>query len=85
MEEINNNDLFYCNLIGYFLTSLHQRASFFVLIKLNCRVVRYIVSDCDSVQVLYEAQHYTKTPEEAAAVTIMAGENKSLSSFHQTL
>ncbi|CAN6478266.1 unnamed protein product [Victoria cruziana] len=33
----------------------------------------YIVSDCDSVDVLYNSQHYTKTPEEAAAETIMAG------------
>ncbi|KAF4358943.1 hypothetical protein G4B88_018181 [Cannabis sativa] len=33
----------------------------------------YIVSDCDSVGVLYDSQHYTKTPEEAAAITIKAG------------
>ncbi|KAI9196246.1 hypothetical protein LWI28_022269 [Acer negundo] len=33
----------------------------------------YIVSDCDSVGVLYDTQHYTKTPEEAAAETIKAG------------
>ncbi|XP_027345504.1 beta-xylosidase/alpha-L-arabinofuranosidase 2 [Abrus precatorius] len=33
----------------------------------------YIVSDCDSVEVLYNAQHYTKTPEEAAAKSILAG------------
>ncbi|KAF3786848.1 Beta-xylosidase/alpha-L-arabinofuranosidase 2 [Nymphaea thermarum] len=33
----------------------------------------YIVSDCDSVDVLYNSQHYTKTPEEAAAKSIMAG------------
>ncbi|CAN6484773.1 unnamed protein product [Victoria cruziana] len=33
----------------------------------------YIVSDCDSVQVLYTSQNYTKTAEEAAAKTIMAG------------
>ncbi|EXB55743.1 Beta-D-xylosidase 1 [Morus notabilis] len=33
----------------------------------------YIVSDCDSVGVLYDSQHYTKTPEEAAADTIKAG------------
>ncbi|XP_068641080.1 beta-D-xylosidase 4 [Aristolochia californica] len=33
----------------------------------------YIVSDCDSVDVLYNNQHYTKTPEEAAAITINAG------------
>ncbi|RZB63158.1 beta-xylosidase/alpha-L-arabinofuranosidase 1-like [Glycine soja] len=33
----------------------------------------YIVSDCDSVEVLFKDQHYTKTPEEAAAQTILAG------------
>ncbi|KAJ1434953.1 Immunoglobulin-like fold [Sesbania bispinosa] len=33
----------------------------------------YIVSDCDSVEVLFKDQHYTKTPEEAAAKTILAG------------
>ncbi|CDY51290.1 BnaA06g23560D [Brassica napus] len=33
----------------------------------------YIVSDCDSVDVLYKNQHYTKTPEEAAAISINAG------------
>lgn len=35
--------------------------------------VRYIVSDCDSVDVLYTKQHYTKTPEEAVAKSILAG------------
>ncbi|GAB4843038.1 Beta-D-xylosidase 1 [Ancistrocladus abbreviatus] len=33
----------------------------------------YIVSDCDSVGVLYDDQHYTRTPEEAVANTITAG------------
>lgn len=33
----------------------------------------YIVSDCDSVGVLFDTQHYTATPEEAAAATIRAG------------
>ncbi|XP_061371889.1 beta-xylosidase/alpha-L-arabinofuranosidase 1 [Gastrolobium bilobum] len=33
----------------------------------------YIVSDCDSVKVLFKDQHYTKTPEEAAAKSILAG------------
>lgn len=33
----------------------------------------YIVSDCDSVGVLYDTQHFTNTPEEAAADTIKAG------------
>ncbi|WCJ22301.1 beta-xylosidase 2 [Euphorbia peplus] len=33
----------------------------------------YIVSDCDSVKVYYDTQHYTSTPEEAAADAIKAG------------
>ncbi|MED6206065.1 Beta-D-xylosidase 1 [Stylosanthes scabra] len=33
----------------------------------------YIVSDCDSVGVYYDSQHYTRTPEEAAADAIKAG------------
>ncbi|OVA15661.1 Glycoside hydrolase [Macleaya cordata] len=33
----------------------------------------YIVTDCDSVDVLYNQQNYTKTPEEAAAKSILAG------------
>ncbi|KAM7274542.1 hypothetical protein ACFE04_016408 [Oxalis oulophora] len=33
----------------------------------------YIVSDCDSVGVFYDQQHYTSTPEEAAADAIKAG------------
>ncbi|KAL7227776.1 hypothetical protein ACSBR1_022620 [Camellia fascicularis] len=33
----------------------------------------YIVSDCDSVEVFYKHQHYTKTPEEAAAKALLAG------------
>ncbi|KAH7513444.1 hypothetical protein FEM48_Zijuj12G0200600 [Ziziphus jujuba var. spinosa] len=37
------------------------------------RLNGYIVSDCDSVGVLYDNQHYTETPEEAAADTIKAG------------
>ncbi|RYR12357.1 hypothetical protein Ahy_B04g069895 [Arachis hypogaea] len=32
----------------------------------------YIVSDCDSVDVFFKNQHYTKTPEEAAAKSILA-------------
>ena len=38
---------------------------------------RYIVSDCDSVDEFYNKQHYTKTPEEAAAKAILAGESAS--------
>ncbi|CAA2989404.1 probable beta-D-xylosidase 2 [Olea europaea subsp. europaea] len=37
------------------------------------RLNGYIVSDCDSVGVLYDNQHYTSTPEEAAADAIKAG------------
>ncbi|XP_030509943.1 beta-xylosidase/alpha-L-arabinofuranosidase 2 isoform X2 [Cannabis sativa] len=41
----------------------------------------YIVSDCDSVDVLYTSQHYTKTPEEAAAKSILAGLDLDCGSF----
>ncbi|KAG2316852.1 hypothetical protein Bca52824_019974 [Brassica carinata] len=41
----------------------------------------YIVSDCDSVDVLYKKQHYTKTPAEAAAISINAGLDLNCGSF----
>ncbi|ANM70278.1 beta-D-xylosidase 4 [Arabidopsis thaliana] len=41
----------------------------------------YIVSDCDSVDVLYKNQHYTKTPAEAAAISILAGLDLNCGSF----
>ncbi|KAJ4964548.1 hypothetical protein NE237_016397 [Protea cynaroides] len=41
----------------------------------------YIVSDCDSVDVIYNSQHYTKTPEEAAAKSILAGLDLDCGSF----
>ncbi|GAB2265819.1 Beta-D-xylosidase 1 [Dionaea muscipula] len=41
----------------------------------------YIVSDCDSVGVLFDDQHYTRTPEEAAAATIKAGLNLDCGPF----
>ncbi|RDX69859.1 Beta-D-xylosidase 1, partial [Mucuna pruriens] len=37
------------------------------------RLNGYIVSDCDSVGVFFDSQHYTRTPEEAAAEAIKAG------------
>jgi beta-glucosidase-like glycosyl hydrolase len=42
-------------------------------IRGNWHLNGYIVSDCDSVGVLYDTQHYTSTPEAAAAATIKAG------------
>ncbi|KAK1266754.1 Beta-xylosidase/alpha-L-arabinofuranosidase 2 [Acorus gramineus] len=41
----------------------------------------YIVSDCDSVDVFYNSQHYTKTPEDAAAKAISAGLDLNCGSF----
>ncbi|KAK1278037.1 hypothetical protein QJS04_geneDACA020205 [Acorus gramineus] len=41
----------------------------------------YIVSDCDSVDVFYNQQNYTKTPEEAAAKAISAGLDLNCGSF----
>ncbi|KAL3626584.1 Beta-D-xylosidase 1 [Castilleja foliolosa] len=37
------------------------------------RLNGYIVSDCDSIDVFYNSQHYTATPEDAAAASIKAG------------
>ena len=34
---------------------------------------RYIASDCDSLDVLYNTIHYTQTPEDAVAEAIKAG------------
>ncbi|KAL2513694.1 Beta-D-xylosidase 4 [Forsythia ovata] len=33
----------------------------------------YIVSDCDSLKEMFYSQHYTKTPEETAALAIQSG------------
>ncbi|OIV96211.1 hypothetical protein TanjilG_14888 [Lupinus angustifolius] len=43
------------------------------VVREEWRLNGYIVSDCDSVEVLYKNQHYTATPEEAAAKSIIAG------------
>ncbi|KAJ6963820.1 beta-xylosidase/alpha-L-arabinofuranosidase 2-like [Populus alba x Populus x berolinensis] len=44
-------------------------------------ICRYIVTDCDSIDVFYNSQHYTKTPEEAAAKAILAGLDLNCGSF----
>ena len=36
-------------------------------------MVRYIVSDCDSIEVYFNAIHYTSTPEDAVALALKAG------------
>ncbi|XP_068313687.1 beta-xylosidase/alpha-L-arabinofuranosidase 1-like [Pyrus communis] len=41
----------------------------------------YIVTDCDSIDVYFKQQHYTKTPEEAAAKAILAGLDLNCGSF----
>lgn len=41
----------------------------------------YIVTDCDSLDVYYNSQHYTKTPEEAAAKALLAGVELNCGSF----
>lgn len=41
----------------------------------------YIVTDCDSIDVYYNNQHYTKTPEEAAAKALLAGLDLNCGSF----
>ncbi|KAG4394952.1 hypothetical protein GLYMA_20G133900v4 [Glycine max] len=41
----------------------------------------YIVSDCDSVEVYYNAIHYTATPEDAVALALKAGLNMNCGDF----
>lgn len=41
----------------------------------------YIVTDCDSIDVYYNSQHYTKTPEEAAAKALLAGLDLNCGTF----
>ncbi|CAA0401639.1 unnamed protein product [Arabidopsis thaliana] len=51
------------------------------LIRGQWKLNGYIVSDCDSLGILYGSQHYTKTPEEAAAKSILAGLDLNCGSF----
>ncbi|PON74806.1 Glycoside hydrolase [Parasponia andersonii] len=41
----------------------------------------YIVSDCDSVEVYYNAIHYTSTPEDAVALALKAGLNMNCGDY----
>ncbi|KAG6530925.1 hypothetical protein ZIOFF_004692 [Zingiber officinale] len=41
----------------------------------------YIVSDCDSVDVMYNTQHYTATPEDAVAISLKSGLDLNCGSF----
>ncbi|XVE49324.1 hypothetical protein DITRI_Ditri01bG0073600 [Diplodiscus trichospermus] len=41
----------------------------------------YIVSDCDSVEVYYNAIHYTATPEDAVALALQAGLNMNCGDY----
>ncbi|XAR72962.1 Xylan 1,4-beta-xylosidase [Bertholletia excelsa] len=41
----------------------------------------YIVSDCDSIEVYYNAIHYTSTPEDAVALALKAGLNMNCGDY----
>ncbi|KAI3445703.1 hypothetical protein Pfo_002368 [Paulownia fortunei] len=41
----------------------------------------YIVSDCDSLNEMFNSQHYTKTPEETAALAVNSGLDLNCGSF----
>lgn len=71
----NNCEIFSCRFSIHASALLLKRSpnNMSILNSLNLYTFRYIVSDCDSVDVLFTDQHYTKSPEEAAAVTINAG------------
>ena len=42
----------------------------------------WVVSDCDAVDNIYDPHHYTKTPEEAAAVALLAGTDNDCGDFY---
>ena len=42
----------------------------------SCFPYRYIVSDCDSVEVYYDVIHYIATPEDAMALALKVGRTK---------
>ncbi|XP_015089633.2 beta-xylosidase/alpha-L-arabinofuranosidase 2 [Solanum pennellii] len=44
----------------------------------------YIVTDCDSLQVIFKSQNYTKTPEEAAALGLNSGVDLNCGSWLST-
>lgn len=46
-----------------------------VLKLLYVQIFSYIASDCDSVEVMYKYMHYTDTPVESVADSILAGNN----------
>ncbi|KAL3848655.1 hypothetical protein ACJIZ3_010537 [Penstemon smallii] len=41
----------------------------------------YIVSDCDSLEKMFSSQHYTKTPEETAALAVNSGMDLNCNHF----
>ncbi|KAM7470438.1 hypothetical protein LguiA_008621 [Lonicera macranthoides] len=42
----------------------------------------YISSDCDSLEVMFDDQHYTKTPEETVALALLAGVEVDCGTFY---
>ncbi|VVA30446.1 PREDICTED: beta-D-xylosidase [Prunus dulcis] len=42
---------------------------------------KYIISDCDSIEIYYNAIHYTATPEDAAALALKVGINLNCGKF----
>ncbi|XP_074347903.1 beta-xylosidase/alpha-L-arabinofuranosidase 2-like [Apium graveolens] len=41
----------------------------------------YIVTDCNSIKVMFKSQHYTRTPEETAAIALKAGVDLNCGSY----
>ena len=44
----------------------------------------WVVSDCDAVGNIWDPHHYTKTPEEAAAVALLAGTDNDCGDFYRS-
>lgn len=52
-------------------------APFLTVFEISFFYLRYIVSDCNAVPIIYEPQKYAKTPEDAVAAVLSAGKPKA--------
>lgn len=69
---------------GWFLSSSRLFASLTPLILINSVFFfRYITSDCDAVSIIYDAQGYAKSPEDAVADVLKAGMDVNCGSYLQ--
>lgn len=55
------------------IDQFYDLVAVFLIIFVNSMIHRYIVSDCNAVPIIYQQQGYAKTPEDAVADVLNAG------------